>query len=147
MRKIPSLSQAKGFFVFGGADGARTRDLLTASQTFSQLNYGPTKSVTLLFLETDDALDIKPAFLFLYLPFSSYCLRPGVVFFCVCQSPGPSLSCRSPGSAIVLIKSGLYVLACTYIVATVFLTLQDIYEVFLQYRLLRTGKIELFLTL
>ena len=46
-RKIPSLSQAKGFFVFGGADGARTRDLLTASQTFSQLNYGPTKSVNL----------------------------------------------------------------------------------------------------
>jgi hypothetical protein len=29
---------------FGGADGTRTRDLLTASQTFSQLNYGPRKS-------------------------------------------------------------------------------------------------------
>jgi hypothetical protein len=107
-KKIPSLCQAKGFFVFGGADGARTRDLLTASQTFSQLNYGPTqatatlclavkqnrivhqpmtfpiaigtfsqlnygptKSVTLLLVEAGDALYVRPAFLFLYLPFSS----------------------------------------------------------------------------
>ena len=31
--------------VHGGADGGRTRDLLTASQAFSQLNYGPRKSV------------------------------------------------------------------------------------------------------
>ena len=103
---------------------------------FSLPNYGPTESVTLLFVETDDALDVKPAFLFLYLLFSSYCLRPGVVFFCVYQSPGPSCSCESPGSTIVLVKSGFYVLACTYIVATVFLTLQNIYEVSLQYRLL-----------
>jgi hypothetical protein len=30
--------------VHGGADGSRTRDLLTASQAFSQLNYGPKTS-------------------------------------------------------------------------------------------------------
>jgi hypothetical protein len=90
-KKIPSLFQAKGFFISGGADGARTRDLLTASQTFSQLNYGPRKSVTSLFTKTDDALNARSAFLFLDLPFSSSRLGSGIVFFCVYQPPRPSL--------------------------------------------------------
>jgi hypothetical protein len=30
-----------GGFAFSGADGARTRDLLAASQSLSQLSYGP----------------------------------------------------------------------------------------------------------
>ena len=31
-----------GFSNFGGAEGVRTPDLMTASHAFSQLNYGPT---------------------------------------------------------------------------------------------------------
>jgi hypothetical protein len=40
-----SQSQDTEFVLnYGGAEGSRTPDLLTASQAFSQLNYGPTKS-------------------------------------------------------------------------------------------------------
>jgi hypothetical protein len=37
------FQEARKLFVFiGGADGDRTRDLLTASQALSQLSYSPT---------------------------------------------------------------------------------------------------------
>ncbi len=38
---MPPREQASMLNVGSGADGARTRDLLAASQTLSQLSYGP----------------------------------------------------------------------------------------------------------
>jgi hypothetical protein len=112
---------------YGGAEGSRTPDLLTASQAFSQLNYGPRNQLlfdsSAITIRTNKILDIRSAFLVFYLFFPSCRFRPSIIFLRIYQTPR---SIRSGGlsySAIVLIEPGFYILCYTDIIPSILLTL------------------------